>query len=98
MKIKGSCSQILTLLALLAGVACQSAQKPSSSLKPVQAATPPAQSSQAKAPVAAKQATAPRVADRGVTAKPPLPAPADLKPAAPKSDAVADLVANAEKE
>jgi len=98
MKIKGSCSQILALSALVAGLACQSTQKPSSSLKPVQAATPPAQTPQAKAPAAPKAATASAEADHGDKAKPSLPAAADLKPPAPKLDAVADLVANAEKE
>ena len=98
MKIKGSCSQILALSALLlSGFGCQSAKKPSSSLNPHQAATPPIQTPAAKASAAPTQA-APAAADAGVKAKAPSPSHADLKPAAPTVDAVADLVASAEKE
>ena len=98
MKIKGSCSQIVALSALLlAGFGCQSTKKPSSSLNPPQAATPPIQTPPAKASAAPTQA-APGAADAGAKAKLPSPFHVDLKPAAPKVDAVADLVASAEKE
>jgi membrane-bound lytic murein transglycosylase D len=82
---------------LLAGVGCQSAKKPSSSLKAFQAATPSAQTVQAKAPAAPTQVV-PTEVDPNAKAKTPAPPQADRKPAAPKVDAVADLVASAEKE
>src|SRR5215472_2091466 len=98
MKIKASCSQILALSALLlAGVGCQSGKKSSSSLKPFQVATPPAQTSEAKAPATPTQVGA-AAAEPTAKVQAPLPPQADRKPAAPKVDAVANLVASAEKE
>src|SRR5262252_6383239 len=98
MKIKGSCSQILALSALLlALLGCQSAKKASSSLKTFQAATPPAQTPPAKAPTAPAPVGA-AATEPGAKAKIPSPSRADQKPAAPKVDAVAGLVASAEKE
>src|SRR5215469_13576985 len=97
MKIKGSYSQILALSALLlAGLGCGSGKKPSSSLKSFQVATPPAQTPPAKAPAPAPVSAA--ATDPSAKAKVPSPSRADQKPAAPKLDAVADLVASAEKQ
>src|SRR5215469_10331024 len=97
MKIKGSYSQILALSALLlAGLGCGSGKKPSSSLKSFQVATPPAQTPPAKAPAPAPVSAA--ATDPSAKAKVPSPSRADQKPAAPKVDRVADLVASAEKE
>lgn len=102
MKIKGSCSLILALLALLAGVACQSAKKPSASLKSYQAATPPAQPRQETAPSAATKAAHHEAMDTGSPAAAKstvvLPSQGEAKASAAKADPVADLVAAAEKE
>jgi len=106
MKIRHSGSQLfLMFLALLAGVGCQSAKKPTPALSAFQAATPPIQTDQKTATpkqtqkgnqTQASKPAAP--APSSHVAKPTEVTPVAAKPPEPKADPVDEVVKKAEKE
>lgn len=102
MKIRHFGSQSLLLLsALIAGVGCQSAKKPVSTLPAPKAAPPPVQSAQKSPPAPAAKPNSvaqPAAAKPAVTAHAEASAKAASKPAEPKADPVAELIQKAEKE